>query len=94
MMRRSVKPLVAIDIAVPSDIELEVGNIRNVSLYNMDDLQGIVERISVSEKAKRKERKLSLRKKSAPLKRDLLISAPGLSWFPCQTKQRKSGRGK
>lgn len=44
MMRRSVKPLVAIDIAVPSDIEPEVGNIRNVSLYNMDDLQGIVEK--------------------------------------------------
>lgn len=41
MMKRD-KPLVAIDIAVPSDIEPEVGNIRNVTLKNMDDLQEIV----------------------------------------------------
>lgn len=43
MMKRNNKPLVAIDIAVPCDIEPEVGNIRNVSLYNIDALQDIVE---------------------------------------------------
>lgn len=42
MMRRGTKPLVAIDIAVPCDIEPEVGNIRNVTLYNIDHLQEIV----------------------------------------------------
>lgn len=44
MMRRNGKPLVAIDIAVPCDIEPEVGTIRHVSLYNIDDLQDIVEK--------------------------------------------------
>ena len=35
--------LVAIDIAVPCDIEPSVGDIRHVTLYNIDDLQDIVE---------------------------------------------------
>lgn len=43
MMQRKNKPLVAIDIAVPCDIEPEVGHIRNVTLYNIDDLQDMVE---------------------------------------------------
>ncbi len=43
MAKRDAKPLVAIDIAVPCDIEPEVGHIRHVSLYNIDDLQDIVE---------------------------------------------------
>ena len=42
MMRRGSRPLVAIDIAVPCDIEPEVGNIRNVTLYNIDDLQEVI----------------------------------------------------
>lgn len=42
MKRRSNRPLMAIDIAVPCDIEPEVGDIHNVSLYNIDDLQEIV----------------------------------------------------
>ncbi len=43
MMRRHNRPLVAVDIAVPCDIEPEVGDIRNVTLCNIDDLQEIVE---------------------------------------------------
>lgn len=43
MAKRGSKPLVAIDIAVPCDIEPEVGNIRNVTLYNIDALQDVVE---------------------------------------------------
>lgn len=43
MMKRKNKPLVAIDIAVPCDIEPDVGTIRNVTLCNIDDLQEIVE---------------------------------------------------
>lgn len=42
MKKRAGKKLVAIDIAVPCDIEPEVGNINNVTLYNIDDLQEIV----------------------------------------------------
>ncbi|OIP91325.1 MAG: hypothetical protein AUK24_03220 [Syntrophaceae bacterium CG2_30_49_12] len=32
-----------IDIAVPRDVELEVTEIDNVFLYNIDDLQGVVD---------------------------------------------------
>ena len=42
MMRRNARPLVAIDIAVPCDIEPEVGNIHNITLYNIDHLQEVV----------------------------------------------------
>ena len=43
MMKRNNKPLVVIDIAVPCDVEPEVGNIKNVTLCNIDALQEIVE---------------------------------------------------
>lgn len=43
MQQRSGRPLVCIDIAVPSDIDPEVGTIRNVTLYDMDSLQEVVE---------------------------------------------------
>ncbi|MDY6085000.1 MAG: glutamyl-tRNA reductase [Dialister sp.] len=43
MLQRAGKPLVCIDIAVPSDIDPEVGTIRNVTLYDMDSLQEVVE---------------------------------------------------
>ena len=35
MMKRNNKPLVVIDIAVPCDVEPEVGNIKNVTLCNI-----------------------------------------------------------
>jgi glutamyl-tRNA reductase len=38
MQLRPQRPLVAIDIAVPRDIEAEVGNLPGVSLYDMDSL--------------------------------------------------------
>lgn len=43
MMKRQGKPLVMIDIAVPRDIDPEVGNIDGVTLYNIDDLTQVVE---------------------------------------------------
>ena len=43
MMKRNNKPLVVIDIAVPCDVDPEVGNIKNVTLCNIDALQEIVE---------------------------------------------------
>lgn len=43
MEGRRKKPLFLIDIAVPRDIEPSCGEIANVFLYDIDDLEGIVE---------------------------------------------------
>ncbi|WP_239615188.1 glutamyl-tRNA reductase [Cohnella mopanensis] len=43
MSARKKKPLFLIDIAVPRDIEPACGDIPNVFLYDIDDLEGIVE---------------------------------------------------
>jgi glutamyl-tRNA reductase len=40
--RRKYKPVFVIDIAVPRDVAAEVGEIENVYLYNLDDLQQAV----------------------------------------------------
>ncbi len=40
---RRAEPLFIIDIAVPRDVEAAVGNIEQVFLYNVDDLQSIVQ---------------------------------------------------
>ena len=42
MRHRRSRPLFLIDIALPRDVESEVGNLDQVFLYNIDDLQGIV----------------------------------------------------
>lgn len=43
MQRRRHASLFLIDIAVPRDVEAEAGQIENLYLYNLDDLQQIVE---------------------------------------------------
>lgn len=43
MKRRQSRPLFLIDIAVPRDIDPSIGEISNVFLYDIDDLEGIVE---------------------------------------------------
>lgn len=40
---REGRPLFMVDIAVPRDIDPRVGDLSNVFLYDIDDLQGIVE---------------------------------------------------
>lgn len=40
---RKGKPLFMVDIAVPRDIDPQIGEIENVFLYDIDDLEGIVE---------------------------------------------------
>ncbi|MGI2326442.1 glutamyl-tRNA reductase [Planococcus sp. YIM B11945] len=40
---RKGKPLFMVDIAVPRDIDPRVGDLANVFLYDIDDMQGIVE---------------------------------------------------
>lgn len=41
LIKRRNHPLFIIDIAVPRDVDPEVGRIDNVYLYNIDDLEGI-----------------------------------------------------
>ena len=43
MAQRQGRPLVFIDIAVPRDVDPSVGSIRGVTLYNIDDLEAVVE---------------------------------------------------
>lgn len=42
LKRRRFRPLFLLDIAVPRDVEPQVGSLRNVYLYNVDDLQQVV----------------------------------------------------
>ena len=43
MQRRDSRKLFIIDIAVPRDVEPEVGDIEGVTLYNIDDLEAVVD---------------------------------------------------
>jgi glutamyl-tRNA reductase len=41
---RKHRPMLMVDIAVPRDIEPQVGDLRDIYLYSVDDLRGIVDR--------------------------------------------------
>ena len=43
MARRAGRGIFFIDIAVPRDVDPEVGKIKGVTLYNIDDLEAVVE---------------------------------------------------
>ncbi|PLX45601.1 MAG: glutamyl-tRNA reductase [Deltaproteobacteria bacterium] len=55
MKQRRQKPMFLIDIAVPRDIDPAINNLDNVYLYDVDDLQGIVE-VNKKERAKEAEK--------------------------------------
>lgn len=44
LKKRRHRPMLMVDIAVPRDIEPQVGDLRDVYLYSVDDLREIVER--------------------------------------------------
>ena len=44
MARREGRGIFFIDIAVPRDVDPEVGRIKGVTLYNIDDLESVVEK--------------------------------------------------
>lgn len=43
LRRRRHRPMFMVDIAVPRDIEPEIGRLADVFLYTVDDLQGVIE---------------------------------------------------
>ncbi|SDX40125.1 glutamyl-tRNA reductase [Paenibacillus sp. CF384] len=43
MQKRKSRPLFMIDIAVPRDLDPAIASVKNVFLYDIDDLEGIVE---------------------------------------------------
>lgn len=58
LFQRNQKPLFFLDLAVPRDIEPDVANLKNVQLYNIDDLHltiknGIRERQKAAEQAEK-----------------------------------------
>lgn len=55
MSQRKGNPMFLIDIAVPRDINPEVGRMDNVYLYNIDDLQSVVNQ-NVDKRAKEMEK--------------------------------------
>lgn len=44
MEKREGRPLLLIDIAVPRDIHPDVGGIQNITLFDIDDLRGVIDR--------------------------------------------------
>jgi len=42
LKKRKNKPILVVDLAVPRDVEPEVGNLKNIYLYTVDDLQQVV----------------------------------------------------
>ncbi len=42
--QRKHRPMFIVDLAVPRDVEAEVGELEDVYLYNMDDLQAVISR--------------------------------------------------
>lgn len=55
MRMRRDRPLFAIDIAVPRDVESSVGELDNIFLYDIDDLESLVEQ-SVAEREREIEK--------------------------------------
>ena len=42
LKKRRNKPMLVVDLAIPRDVETEVGDLNNIYLYTVDDLQQVV----------------------------------------------------
>lgn len=71
MTRRNCKPVFAIDIAVPRDIEPDCSYIENFFLYDIDDLQSVVDQNFLRRKNEAKKAKSII--KNEAHKFDLII---------------------
>ncbi len=60
MAAREGRPLLLVDIAVPRDIEPACRQIAGVNLYDIDDVQGIVERNAIGREAEARRAELIL----------------------------------
>jgi len=74
MEARDWRPLVLVDIAVPRDVEPAVGTMRGVHLYDIDDLQEVVQ-------SNLKEREKEVAKVQAIIDEEL---TDFLGWMRCQ----------
>ncbi|MFA6849476.1 MAG: glutamyl-tRNA reductase [Selenomonadaceae bacterium] len=67
MTKRNGRPLVFIDIAVPRDVDPEVADIKGVSLYNIDDLEAVVDENIKERKHEAKRANKIVKEESAAL---------------------------
>ena len=65
MKARRQRPLFVIDIAVPRDVEASAGDLEQVFLYNIDDLQAVVQENISKRGTAASRRRESSRRKSA-----------------------------
>jgi len=72
--RRHFRPLFMVDLAVPRDIDQQVGTLANVYLYNIDDLQHVVQQTH------------SLRGQEADKANAMLLEAAGTCIAEIQTQ--------
>lgn len=94
MVERALKsrrnqPMLLVDIAVPRDVEPEVGKLANAYLYSVDDLQSIISLTWRSVKPQRLRRKLLSLRKPANLWRGCVHKAPAKPFASIAARQSK-----
>ena len=88
MRRRKQRPLFLIDIAVPRDLDPAINDLDNVYLYNIDDLQEVVEQ---GRQARQQEAARAERLVAAETVKFQLASDPG--GLPHHHRPEGKGRG-
>jgi glutamyl-tRNA reductase len=77
MKRRGDRPIIFIDIAVPRDVSPEVGEIPGVRVYNIDDLEAVVE-------TNIKERSQEADKAEAIIEEDIAAFKEKMRYLSCR----------
>jgi glutamyl-tRNA reductase len=87
MRKRPARPLLLIDLALPRDVEVSAANLRNVFLYNLDDLAKIAEQNRSAREADVARCRAILSEKADGLWKSVLrrcADAPGAAGPPSQ----------